>query len=86
LASQRAYDPPPSAAEQQSPNRNISGGCSGVLGMHRAVRPKLVPRYLAQFQWRFNRRFDLENIHRRLAYAAVGMPPTPYRLLKLPES
>lgn len=54
--------------------------------MHRAVRPKLVPRYLAQFQWRFNRRFDLENIHRRLAYAAVGMPPTPYRLLKLPES
>lgn len=32
---------------------------NNVLGTYRAVRPKHVPRYLAQFQWRFNRRFDL---------------------------
>jgi hypothetical protein len=32
---------------------------NNVLGMHRAVRPKHVPRYLAQFQWRFNRPMGL---------------------------
>jgi transposase-like protein len=59
---------------------------NNVLGMYRSVRPKHVPRYLAQFQWRFNRRFDLKNIHRRLAYAAARTPPMPHRLLKLPEN
>jgi hypothetical protein len=59
---------------------------NNVLGMYRAVRLKHVPCYLAQFQWRFNRRFDLKNIHRRLAYAAARTPPMPYRLLKLPEN
>jgi len=48
---------------------------NNVLGMYRAVRPKHVPRYLSQFQWRFNRRFDLKNIHRRLVYAAARTPP-----------
>jgi hypothetical protein len=32
---------------------------NNVLGMHSAVRPKHVPRYLAQFQWRFNRPMGL---------------------------
>jgi len=42
---------------------------------------KHLPRYLAEFCYRFNRRFDLRNLLPRLAYVAVRTPPMPYRLL-----
>jgi hypothetical protein len=64
----------------------LSNVKNNVLGIHRAVCPKHVPRYLAQFQWRFNRRFDLENIHQRLVYATVCTRRMLYRLLKRSES
>jgi hypothetical protein len=44
-----------------------------------------MPRYLAEFQWRFNRRFDLEVILNRLIRAAVLTPPMTQRLLVLAE-
>jgi transposase-like protein len=57
-----------------------------LRGTYHAVRGKHVPRYLAEFQYRFNRRHDLKHLLRRLLYAAVRTPPMPYRLLTLAEA
>jgi hypothetical protein len=46
---------------------------------------KHVPRYLAEFEYRFNRRYDLTSIIPRLAWASVRTAPMPYSLLKLAE-
>jgi len=40
-----------------------------------AVREKLVPRYLAGFECRFNRRYKLENIIPRLAFVPLRTSP-----------
>ena len=56
-----------------------------MTGTFHAIRDKHVPRYLAQFQYRFNRRYDLPAMIPRLGWAAVRTPPMPYRLLKLAE-
>ena len=55
---------------------------SAITGTYRAVR-KHADRTLAEFEWRFNRRYDLAAMIPRLVYAAVTAPPMPYRLLKL---
>ena len=39
-----------------------------------------LPRYLAEFQWRFNRRFGLEDIQHRLLRAGALTPPMPQKL------
>jgi hypothetical protein len=49
------------------------------------VREKHVPRYLAEFEYRFNRRYDLAAIIPRLAFIALRTAPMPYRLLKLAD-
>src|SRR5208337_2571348 len=41
---------------------------SALTGTYRAVREKHVPRYLAEFEYRFNRRYKLETMIERLAY------------------
>lgn len=46
---------------------------------------KHFPRYLAEFCYRFNRRFDLEDMVNRLIYVTLRTPPMPQRLLKLAE-
>lgn len=56
-----------------------------MVGTYRAIRDKHAPRYLAEFVYRFNRRFDLAAMIPRLGYAAVRTTPMPYRLLKLTE-
>jgi transposase-like protein len=58
---------------------------AAITGTYRAIRPKHVPRYLAEFEYRFNRRYDLAAMIQRLAKAALQTPPMPYRLLKLAE-
>lgn len=58
----------------------ITGTYHSVGGNH-----KHLPRYLAEFCYRFNRRFKLEDMLPRLAYVALRTPPMPYRLLKLAE-
>ena len=55
---------------------------AALVGTYRAVREKHVPRYLAEFEYRFNRRYDLETIIPRLAFVALRTAPMPYRLLK----
>jgi transposase-like protein len=56
-----------------------------IVGTYRAVREKHVPRYLAEFEYRFNRRYDLAAMIPRLACVALRCAPMPYRLLKLAD-
>jgi len=44
--------------------------------------PKYAPRYLAEFEYRFNRRYSLPDLIPRLAYFALRMPPISEILLK----
>lgn len=59
---------------------------NAITGTYHAVSKKHVPRYLAEFEYRFNRRYDLPTMIERLAFVAVGTPPMPYRLLTMAES
>jgi transposase-like protein len=58
---------------------------TAMTGTYRAIRDKHVSRYLAEFEYRFNRRFDLAAMMPRLGYVAVRTQPMPYRLLKLAD-
>ena len=59
---------------------------ASITSTYRAINSKHVPRYLAEFAYRFNRRYDLAAMIPRLTWAAVRTPPMPYRLLKLAEN
>jgi transposase-like protein len=67
-------------------NTTLGNIKSAITGTYRAIRDKHVPRYLAEFEYRFNRRYDLAAMLPRLGYVAVRTPPMPYRLLKLAEN
>jgi transposase-like protein len=67
-------------------NTTLGNIKNAITGTYRAIREKHVPRYLAEFEYRFNRRYDLAAMIPRLGYAAVRTPPMPYRLLKLAEN
>ena len=58
---------------------------AAIVGTYRAIDQKHVPRYLAEFEYRFNRRYDLGAMMPRLAWAGVRTTPMPYRLLKLAD-
>ncbi len=58
---------------------------AAMVGTYRAVQAKHVPRYLAEFEYRFNRRYQLETMINRLAYVSLRTPPMPYQLLKLAD-
>lgn len=58
---------------------------NSLRGTYHAIRPKHMPRYLAEFEYRFNRRIDLPAMIPRLAYVALRTPPMPYRLLTMAE-
>ncbi|MDX8410328.1 MAG: IS1595 family transposase, partial [Mariprofundaceae bacterium] len=40
---------------------------------------------LAEFCYRFNRRFELQNMLERFTYVALRTPPMPMRLLKMAD-
>ena len=56
---------------------------SALRGTCHAIRPQYAQHYLSEFEYRFNRRFDLPDIILRLAYVALRTPPMPERLLKV---
>lgn len=65
----------------------IIGNIKNALhGSYHKASPQHMPRYLAEFCNRFNRRFDLAAMLVRLGRAAVHTPPMPYRLLSLAEA
>jgi hypothetical protein len=45
------------------------------------VSPKHAPSYLASFAYRLDRRFQLDSIVERLAWAAAHTVPHPYRVV-----
>jgi hypothetical protein len=59
---------------------------NSIHGCYHSVSSRHLPRYLAEFCYRFNRRFSLEDMISRLGYAAVRPPPMPDRLLKRAEA
>jgi len=54
-------------------------------GTFHAISKKHFPLYLAEFCYRFNRRFDLRQLIPRFTYVALRTPPMPQRLLKIAE-
>ena len=56
---------------------------SALRSTYHSVSPKHAKRYLAEFQYRFNRRYDLRTIMTRLTWVALRTPPMPERLLRL---
>ncbi len=56
---------------------------SALRSTYHAIRPKYAQRYLSEFQYRFNRRFNLTDLLPRLIYVSLRTPPMPERLLKI---
>ena len=59
---------------------------NALHGTYHALRPKHLPRYLAEFAYRFNRRYNLTTMPDRLGFAAANTPPLPYRFAIMAES
>ena len=55
---------------------------TSIAGTYRAIRKKHMVRYLAEFEWRFNHRFDLAGMIPALARAAAQSKPVTYGQLK----
>jgi hypothetical protein len=58
---------------------------TAITATYRAVRKKHMVRTLAEFEWRFNHRYDLAAMIPALAYKATRAKPAPYRWLKLAD-
>jgi transposase-like protein len=67
-------------------NTMIGNVKRSINGTYHAINPRHLPRYLAEFCYRFNRRFDLQSMMPRFLFAAAHTPPMPGRLLKLAEA
>ncbi len=66
-------------------NTAIGNVKRSINGAYHVINVKHLPRYLAEFCYRFNRRLKLENMLPRFGYIAVRTPPMPNRLLTLVE-
>lgn len=66
-------------------NTMIGNVKNSMYGSYHAISGNHLPRYLAEFCYRFNRRYKLEDMIPRLGYAAVHTPPMPQRLLSMAE-
>lgn len=62
---------------------NLKTAYSGTY--HAFDFAKYADRYLAEVQYRFNRRFDLKAILGRLLHAAVAIGPRPERVIRFAE-
>jgi transposase-like protein len=54
---------------------------TAIAGTYHHVSAKHAQSYLTSFAYRFNRRFQLDSIVQRLAWAAVHATPQPYRVV-----
>jgi hypothetical protein len=63
---------------------NLKNSLSGTY--HAFSHQKYAHRYLAEFAYWFNRRYDLTTILPRLLYAVVSFKPLPLSKLRLPEA
>jgi transposase-like protein len=58
---------------------------SALSGIYHKLSSAHLPRHLAAFQYRFNRRFVLGDMINRLAFASLRTVPMPGRLLKIAD-
>jgi len=61
---------------------NVKTSLSGSV--HK-LDSKHLPRYLAEYCYRFNNRFELGQLLAKLGFDASQTQPMPYRLLKMAE-
>ena len=54
---------------------------TALAGTYHHVSAKHAQRYLTSFAWRFNRRYQLDTLTERLAYACARTAPHPYRVV-----
>ena len=69
--------------------RKASGRVNVKRSFHRTYHhfsSKHLPPSLAEFSYRFSRRFSLREMFPRLAFVALHIAPMPYRVLKLAEN
>src|SRR3712207_4330278 len=62
-------------------NTTLGNIKTAIVGTHHHVSAKHAQSYLTSFAYRFNRRFQLDSIVERLAWAAVHTAPQPCRLI-----
>jgi ribosomal protein L37AE/L43A len=62
-------------------NTTLGNIKTAIAGTYHHVSAKHAQHYLASFAYRFNRRFRLDSIVERLAWATVHTPPQPYRVV-----
>ena len=62
-------------------NTGLGNVKSAITGTLRSCDPQHAPRYLAAFEWRYNRRFDLKENLRRLARVAATIAPQPRKAI-----
>lgn len=67
-------------------NTMIGNVKNSMHGSYHTISDRHLPRYLAEFCYRFNRRYKLEDMIPRLGYIAVRTPPMPQRLLSMAEA
>lgn len=56
---------------------------TALRSTYHSFKPKYAQRYLAEFEYRFNRRGNLPALIPRLAYVALRTPPMPEKLLRV---
>jgi transposase-like protein len=62
-------------------NTTLGNIKTAIAGTYHHVSAKHAQSYLTDFAYRFNRRFQLDSIVERLAWAATRTAPQPYRLI-----
>jgi hypothetical protein len=68
-------------------NTVLSNLKTAISGTYHAFKfKKYSHRYLAEAQYRFNRRFDLKTMLTRLLHAAVAVTSRPERALRMAEA
>ena len=63
-------------------NTVIGNVKTALRSTHHSMKGKYAQRYLSEFEYRFNRRYDLPSMVPRLAWAAVRTPPISEKLLR----
>ena len=67
-------------------NTMLSNVKNAMHGTYHAIKRKHLPRYLGEFCYKFNRRYDLEGMVTQLLSDCIHTPAMPARLLKLAEA
>jgi ribosomal protein L37AE/L43A len=75
----------PVVSEFKWVNTGLGNIKSAITGTCRSCRPQHAARYLAAYEYRFNRRFDLDKMVERLAAVAAKTTPQPRQTFKLAE-